>query len=136
LAAAGTSAVVLDRPVSLEAGKTYEIIIRSANGLDLTATITNGAGSTDNINFAPSFTEEPELPAAWIIREAGAEPRKYRVIGLNEDDNVVTVLASAYYEEKYSIVDNSTMLSSQTTSIAGLVVAPVVSAGSIVLRAT
>ena len=136
LAAAGTSAVVLDRPVSLEAGKTYEIIIRSANGLDLTATVTSGAGSKDNISFAPSFTAAPELPAAWIIREAGAKPRKYRVIGLNEDDNVVTVLASAYYEDKYSIIDNSTVLSSQTTSIAGLVVAPVVSAGSIVLRAT
>jgi len=136
LAAAGTSAVVLDRPVALEAGKTYEIIIRTGDGLDLTATVTSGAGSTDNISFSPSFTQEPELPAAWIIREAGAEPRKYRVIGLNEDDNVVTVLASAYYEDKYSIVDDSTMLSSQTTSIAGLAVTPVVSAGSIVLQTT
>lgn len=136
LAAAGTGAVVLDRPVALEAGKTYEIIIRTADGLDLTATVTSSPGSTDNISFSPSFTQEPQLPAAWIIREAGAEPRKYRVIGLNEDDNVVTVLASAYYEDKYSIVDDSTMLSSQTTSIAGLAVTPVVSAGSIVLQTT
>ena len=136
LAAAGISAVVLDREVALEAGKTYEIIIRTADGLDLTATVTSSPGSTDNISFSPSFTQEPELPAAWIIREAGAEPRKYRVIGLNEDDNVVTVLASAYYEDKYSIVDDSTMLSSQTTSIAGLAVTPVVSAGSIILQTT
>lgn len=136
LAAAGTSAVVLDREVALEAGKTYEIIIRTGDGLDLSATVTNGPGSTDNITFSPSFTEEPELPAAWIIREAGATPRKYRVVGLAEDDNVVTVLASAYYEEKYAIVDDFTMLSSETTSIAGLTVTPVVSAGSVVLRTT
>ena len=136
LAAAGTSAVVLDRPVALAANKTYEIIIRTADGLDLTATVTSSPGSTDNISFSPSFTTEPELPAAWIIRETGAEPRKYRVIGLNEDDGVVTVLASAYYEDKYNIVDDSTMLSSQTTSIAGLAVTPTVSAGSIVLQTT
>jgi hypothetical protein len=48
----------------------------------------------------------------------------------------VTVLASSYYEEKYAIVDDFTMLSSETTSIAGLVVTPVVSAGSVVLRTT
>lgn len=136
LSAVSTSSAVLDRDVALEDNKTYEIIIRTGDGLDLTATITNGAGSTRNINFSPSFNAVPELPAAWIIREAGVEPRKYRVIGLNEDDNAVTVLASAYYEGKHEIVDNSTMLSSQTTSIAGLAVTPVVSAGSIVLQIT
>lgn len=136
LSAVGTSSAVLDRDVALENGKTYEIIIRTGDGLDLTATITNGAGSTRNINFSPSFNTAPELPAAWIIREAGVEPRKYRVIGVNEDDNVVTVLASAYYEGKHEIVDSSTMLSSQTTSIAGLAVTPVVSAGSILLKIT
>jgi len=136
LAAAGTSAVVLDREVSLEVNKTYEIIIRTGDGLDLAATVTSSPGSTDNITFSPSFTEEPALPAAWIIREAGATPRKYRVIGLNEDDNVITVLASAYYEDKYAIVDDFTKLSSETTSIAGLTIAPMVSAGSVVLKVT
>ncbi|MGA0851405.1 MAG: host specificity protein J [Candidatus Nanopelagicaceae bacterium] len=136
LAAIGTSAAVLDRDVTLEAGKTYEIIIRTGDGIDLTANVANSAGSTNNISFSPSFTEEPELPAAWIIREAGAEPRKYRVIALNEDDQIVTVLASAYYEDKYSIVDDFTTLSPQTTSIAGLAVTPIVNAGSIILQAT
>lgn len=136
LTAVGTSTAVLDREVTLEANKTYEIIIRTGDGIDLTATVTNDAGSTANISFAPSFNSEPELPAAWIIREGGVTPRKYRVIALNEDDQTVTVLASAYYEDKYSIVDSSTMLSSQTTSIAGLTVTPVVNAGSMVLRTT
>ena len=136
LTAVGTSTAVLDREVALEADKTYEIIIRIGDGIDLTATVTNGHGSTANISFAPSFNSEPELPAAWIIREGGATPRKYRVIALNEDDQVVTVLASAYYENKYSMVDEMTMLSSETTSIAGLVVTPTISAGSIVLQTT
>ena len=136
VASASSDAVVLDREVALEENKSYEIIIRTAEGLDLVASITNGAGSTDNISFSPSFPQEPSLPAAWIIREAGTLPRKYRVIALNEDDGIVTVLASAYYEDKYNDVDSSTMLSSQTTSIAGLVVTPVVSAGSIVLQTT
>jgi len=128
--------IVLDRDVALEAGKSYEIIIRTSDGAEITAAITNGPGSTSSINFSPSFTSTPDLPAAWIIREAGVVPRKYRTVGLNEDEGVVTVLATAYYEDKYSIVDDFTMLSSETTSIAGLTVTPVVSAGSVVLRTT
>ena len=62
--------------------------------------------------------------------------RKYRVIALNEDDQLVTVLASAYDENKYNIVDDSTLLSSEITSIAGLTVTPAVNGGSIVLRTT
>ena len=90
----------------------------------------------DHVGLDPIEIEEPALPAAWIIREAGATPRKYRVIGLNEDDNVITVLASAYYEDKYAIVDDFTKLSSETTSIAGLTITPMVSAGSVVLKVT
>lgn len=136
LAAAGTGAVVLDREVTLQVDTTYEIIIRTTDGGELVSTVTTGAGSTNNISFSPSFAQEPSLPAAWLIREASAEPRKYRVIALNEDDQVVTVLASLYYEDKYSIVDDSTMLSSQITSIAGLTVTPAVSAGSVILQVT
>lgn len=128
--------IVLDRDVALEVGKSYEIIIRTSDGVEVTAAITNGPGSTNSINFSPSFTSTPDLPAAWIIREAGVVPRKYRTVGLNEDEGGVTVLATAYYEDKYSIVDDFTMLSSETTSIAGLTVTPVVSAGSVVLRTT
>lgn len=62
--------------------------------------------------------------------------RKYRVIALNEDDQLVTVLASSYDENKYSVVDDSTLLSSEITSIAGLTVTPAVNGGSIVLRTT
>ena len=62
--------------------------------------------------------------------------RKYRVIALNEDDQLMTVLASSYDENKYSVVDDSTLLSSEITSIAGLTVTPAVNGGSIVLRTT
>lgn len=136
LTAINASAIVLDRAVTLNTGTTYEIIVRTGDGTDLAATITNGPGSTDSITFSPSFTVTPELPAAWIIREAGVQPRKYRVLGLNEDDGLVTVLASAYYEEKYAAVDNLTIVSSHITSIAGLTVTPAVTTGSIVLQVT
>ena len=132
----GASAVVLDREIALEVGKTYSITIRSGDAIDFTATVTTGPGSTNNISFSPSFTEVPDPPAAWIIREATAQPRKYRVIGVNENDNTVDVLASFYYESKFQETDNATLLSPEITSIAGLTVTPVVSAGSIVLQST
>lgn len=62
--------------------------------------------------------------------------RKYRVIALNEDDQLVTVLASFYDDSKYAAVDDSTLLSSEITSIAGLAVTPPVNARSIVFQTT
>lgn len=131
-----TSSIVLDRAVSLQSGVSYEIIIRTGNGAEYARSITNGAGATSTITFAPELAEAPDVPFAWVIREATAVPRQYRVLGLTEDDGVVTVLASSYYAEKYSEVDDYTMLSSEIKSVAGVSVMPTVSAGSIVLEVT
>jgi predicted phage tail protein len=136
IVSAGSNAVVIDRDVALEVGKSYQIIIRTGDGNEFVATVTNSPGATDTITFSPGFTEIPEVPAAWIIRELNAEPRKYRVVGLNEDSGIVTVLATSYYAEKYDLVDSQTSLSAQTTSVAGITVTPTVTAGNIVIRNT
>lgn len=132
LAAGGTTGLVLDRAVTLTEGTSYEIIIRDGSS-ELRAAVTSGAGVTANISVSPAFTVAPDAGSPWLIREASAEAKKYRVIGLTEDQGLVTVLATEYYEAKYDMVDNLQIVSPQLTSIAtsNLIGLPQVSASSI-----
>lgn len=117
LSAGGTTGLVLDRQVTLAEGVSYEIIIRDGS-TELRAAITNSAGVTNNISVSPAFTTAPETGSPWLIREASVEAKKYRVIGLTEDNGLVTVLATEYYEAKYKMVDDLQIVSPQLTSIA------------------
>ena len=54
---------------------------------------------------------------------------------LSEEEGVVTVLATAYYEAKFDSVDSSARIDEQRTSVPRLNIVPVVSAGSIQLQA-
>jgi hypothetical protein len=70
------------------------------------------------------------------LRESVAQPRKYRVVGLTEEDGVVTVLATSYYEAKFTEADNFARIDEQRTSVQRINIVPVVSAGSIQLQRT
>lgn len=132
LAAGGTTGLVLDREITLAEGISYEIIIRDGND-ELRAAITNSAGATDNITVSPAFTTAPETGSPWLVREATVEAKKYRVVGLTEDNGLVTVLATEYYEAKYDMIDNLQIVSPSITSVAtsNLIGLPQVDASSI-----
>lgn len=132
LAAGSTTGVVLDRVVTLADGVSYEIIIRDGSN-ELRAAVTSSAGVTDDISVSPSFTTAPDTGSPWLIREASTEAKKYRVVGLAEDNGLVTVLATEYYEAKYDMVDNLQIVSPQLTSIAtsNLIGLPQVNSSSI-----
>jgi len=117
LAAGGTTGVVLDRNVTLEDGTSYKLIVRDGTQ-EFTATVTSSPGVTSNISFSPAFAVAPDAGSAWLIQEASVEGKKYRVIGLTEDKGLVTVLATSYYEAKYDLVDNLSLISPTLTSVA------------------
>lgn len=132
LAAGGTTSLVLDRTVTLQDGVSYQIIIRDG-GQEFTASITSSPGVTDNISVSPAFSVAPEDGSPWLIREASAEGRKYRVTGLTEEKGIVTVLATEYYEGKYDLADNLSLTSPSLNSVASsaLVTLPSVDTSSI-----
>ena len=117
IAVGGTVGLVLDREVTLANGVSYEIIIRDGAN-ELKAAITSSAGVTANISISPAFAVAPDTGSPWLIREALTETKKYRITGLTEDAGLVTVLATEYYEAKYSQIDNLAILSPSLTSIA------------------
>lgn len=128
------STIVLDRAISLAPNVSYQIIVNDGNGNSVVRAVTTGAGLHDVLTVSPSFPAQLQGPSPWILRESVANPRKYRVAALNEDNGVVTVLATSYNEDKFDIVDSSARIDAQRTSVAPLSIVPIVSAGSIKLE--
>lgn len=128
--------VTLDRPVVLASGISYQLIVGDANGNSIARAVTNPPGQYSSLTVSPSFPSELTGPAPWILRESVAQPRKYRVVGLTEEDGVVTVLATSYYEAKFAEADNFARIDEQRTSVQRVNIVPVVSAGSIQLQRT
>lgn len=137
IAGASTSALVLDREVTLDEGSTYEVIIRE-NGEELRANVTSDPGLTNSLRISPSFTTAPEAGNSWIIRETSATNKPYRVVGVAEDNGIVTVTATAYYAAKYGPTDSLSLQSPQLTSVATsrLIALPPVDAATIAFAGT
>ena len=133
--ALGGNNVSLDRPVVLAPAISYQIILNDGNGNSIERSVTTGAGEHTVLTVSPSLPESLTAPAPWILRESVARPRPYRVAALSEEEGVVTVLATAYYEAKFYSVDSSARIDEQRTSVPRLNIVPVVSAGSIQLQA-
>lgn len=129
----GGNSITLDRIVNLANGISYQIIVNDGQGNSIVRAITTGPGQHLSLSVSPSFPSL-EAPVPWIIRESVAEGRKYRVMALSEDQGIVTVLATAYSEEKFDIVDTSAQIDAQRTSVPRVDIVPVVSAGSIQLQ--
>jgi predicted phage tail protein len=133
--ALGGNNVSLDRPVVLAPGISYQIILNDGNGNSIERSVTTGEGEYSVLTISPSLPGSLEAPAPWILRESVARPRPYRVAALTEEEGIVTVLATAYYEAKFDLVDSSARIDEQRTSVPRLNIVPVVSAGSIQLQA-
>jgi predicted phage tail protein len=128
------NSVTLDRPVVLAPGISYQIILNDGNGNSIERSVTTGQGEHTVLTVSPSLPGSLTAPAPWILRESVARPRPYRVTALTEEEGIVTVLATAYYEEKFDLVDSAARIDEQRTSVPRLNIVPVVSAGSIQLQ--
>lgn len=130
-----SSSIVLDREVELNSGTTYRLQL-VINDVDYGEIVSNAAGTYSTLTLASSLPAAPQEGDTWLLRTTTATRRQYRVVGVNEnEDNTVTVIATAYNAEKYDVVDSSTFLDMQSSSIAQTIVTPIVTPSSIVLSA-
>jgi len=128
--------VTLDRAVALAPDISYQLILGTETGNSITRSVVNGPGSYSVLEVSPAFPIEIVGPAPWILRESVAQPRTYRVVGLTEENGIVTVLATSYYEAKFDEADNFARIDAQRSSVPRINIVPVVSADSIKLQPT
>lgn len=124
--------VKVDNLPTFVGGRSYEVTIRTET--KPVSTIQSIASNA--IVVTSGFGVTPAAGELFIVKEVGgAEPRKYRVMGIMEgEDGTVTITATAYNEDKYDAVDSNTFFDAGVKSVAGVKVTPKVVKGSIVLR--
>lgn len=107
LAAGSTSQKAkLDRPVTLNSGQTYQITLKSSNGVDVvTRSINNSAGTHDTI-FVNGFGFTPTKNFTWAIKGTDIQPRKFRVLTIEKKTPVeYEVVAVEHDDAKYAAVE-------------------------------
>ena len=124
--------IKVDNLPAFVGGRSYEMIIDAET--KPVSTIQSIASNA--IVVTSGFSAVPAAGQLFVVKEVGgAQPRKYRVMGIMEsEEGTVTITATAFNEDKYDTVDLNTFFDAGLKSIAGVRVTPKVVKGSIVLR--
>jgi predicted phage tail protein len=131
---ATVSSITIDAPFNLLSGSSYQLSAMLPDGTVQTRTVINGPGSTSTISLSSPLSSAPIAGAPWVLQQDGDGIRKFRVVSVNEDEGVVTVLGALYDEDKFALTDNATIIGLTRASVAGPQVVPAVIGASIVLE--
>lgn len=118
---ATVSSITLDRPVLIEAGKTYSVSVTMPKAMtepdavtDSTQTgsthpshleksvVTNDPGSVTTLTLATPLSGVPDAGAIWVLTASDLTPLPYRVLSIKElENNEYEISANRYDVEKY-----------------------------------
>jgi len=116
ISSATTSTITLDRDVDLAPNVSYQVVVNDS-GTESIATVTNTSGTSNTLDVTPAFSSTPQSNSSWIVRESSGSARLYRVIGVYEENFIVTITATAYHEGKYG-GESMGLSSGQLSSVA------------------
>ncbi len=100
----GTSqTVTLDREVSIESGKTYQIFIRHEDGSTETKTVTSGVGNYTTLSISSdTFTQSPANYDVFVFGETNILKERFRITSIRRyEDCEVEIKAVKYNEAIY-----------------------------------
>lgn len=72
--------LVLDRPITLEEGKTYELSVTLSDGSVARRPLTTLAGTTPNVTFEEPLDPAPIINAIWVLSSSDISPRRVKLI--------------------------------------------------------
>jgi predicted phage tail protein len=118
LSGSTTSAINIDQPLNLDAGKTYTLSLMSGGSL-VTRNISNPAGSTNVLHVNQALPTAPEADAVWVVSEPALEPQLFRVLNVKENtsEGTYTVTALEYNASKFGAIEDGLTLEVPKTSI-------------------
>lgn len=126
----------IDTPFTILSGSSYQASVMLPDGTVESRALINTPGETSVLSLVSALSAEPIAGAPWVLQEDNDGTRKFRVISVVEDQGIVTVMASLYNEDKFTLTDDSTIVGLSRTSIAGPQVVPSVQESSITLEVT
>jgi len=95
-----TTAIQLDEPVTIEAGKAYAVLLRREDGSMVTRTVTNGVGTTDTLVLSSPMEEiTSPLDCVYSFGESTKTTKPFRVVGLQRLSDWKFQMRLAEYNE-------------------------------------
>lgn len=105
----GANAVMLDRPVALNANEAYTITTVMPDGTLVDRPISTAPGSTQQIDFAQALPDIPVVNALWVISSNARQSRQFRLILIAEDEGAsYKMIGVEYQPSKYPAIDFNT----------------------------
>jgi hypothetical protein len=108
---ATTTAVTLDAPVTLGAGKTYTLWVILPDGTMTSRAVTTAAGVTSTLALASALPAAPVAMAQWILSEASTLPTRWRIVSIKnastQDTTAYQILAVSNNPAKYALIDST-----------------------------
>jgi len=89
--------VVLDREMTIEAGKTYRLLVYFSDDTSEERTVTNVAGTTATITVSVPFSNAPQKFDRYSFGETNKVKKDYRLTGLRREPNYEVSLSAAEY---------------------------------------
>lgn len=129
------SGIVIDEAFEFSGAASYQISVLNASGVVETRPVVATSGFSSSVDVVSPFTNDIIIGAPWVLQENSESVRLFRVTAINEDEGVLTVLATLYNESKFSGTDDSTILERNTTPTLRVTGLPLVQNSSIKLEA-
>jgi predicted phage tail protein len=118
---ATVSEVTIDAPITVEAGKTYELSVVLPDGSIETRAVTNLPGNHTVMALGAALTAAPQDFAMWVMSASDLVPEEWRVVSMSESEpGVIEISALASRQDKYAAIEQDLVLEPiSTTSING-----------------
>jgi len=121
-----TTKVKLDQSVTIEAGKTYKIMVRFADDTIVEKTVSDAAGTYTEVTVSVAFSQAPAAGDIYSFGENNKVKKDFRVIGIKrENEGEVEILGIEYNSNIYD-TDSITIPTNNSSSLT-LTVPPVTS---------
>ncbi len=109
--------VVLDAPVTIEAGEAYLLSVVLPEGTVADASVVNAPGETDTLDLAAPLSAAPLPNAMWTLSYGEAEARYFRVLANRETKpHLYEISAVEHDPNKYARVEENFAFDAPTTS--------------------
>ena len=93
------STIVLDRTVTIEASKTYELLVRHDNDSIETATVTTSPGTVTTVTVTPSFAQAPAKGEVWAFGETLISTKPFRVVTIERTQELDARITAVEYSD-------------------------------------
>lgn len=100
-AASGSTSntIVLDRSVTIEAAKTYEVLVRHDSDVVETKTVTTAPGTVSTLTISGTWSQTPAKDEVWAFGETLISTKPFRVITIERTQELEARITAVEYSD-------------------------------------